>query len=173
MMTQRFVVNSHLERWRERPPMQTLIMGLEGLAGKATDSYPALHVKAGIILDMCMWMCAWGGDGGWGCQNTQVGLMVPLIKEPKWHLDIMNISPLCKTLHPLMDAWCWICAGITWGNLSDFENLKGFYTSKSVYSSGGVLRSQWKQLSKVSCGSGGSLLKCEKITQTHSSGLSG
>lgn len=41
--------------------MQTLIMGLAGLAGKVTDSYPALDVKAGIIPEVCM--CARGGGG--------------------------------------------------------------------------------------------------------------
>lgn len=51
-------INSHLDRRRERlrPLMQTLIMGLAGLAGKVTDSYPALDVKAGIILDVCSCM---------------------------------------------------------------------------------------------------------------------
>ena len=33
--------------------MHTLIMGLAGLAGKVTDSYPALDVKAGIICEVC------------------------------------------------------------------------------------------------------------------------
>lgn len=62
--------------------MQTLIMGLAGLAGKVTDSYPALNVKAGIILAVCVWERACGGGGGGrGCQNTQVGLMEALITE--------------------------------------------------------------------------------------------
>lgn len=64
-----------------RPLMQTLIMGL---AGKVTDSYPSLDVKAGIILDVCACQRACGGGGGGrGCQKTQVGLMEPLITEPE------------------------------------------------------------------------------------------
>lgn len=60
--------------------MQTLIMGLAGLSGKVTDSYPALDVKAGIIPDVCACKRARGGGGGrWGSQNTQVGLMLSLI----------------------------------------------------------------------------------------------
>lgn len=62
--------------------MQTLIMGLAGPAGKVTDSYPALDVKAGIISEVCMCQRACGGGGGgWGCQNTQVGFMESLITE--------------------------------------------------------------------------------------------
>lgn len=34
--------------------MQTLIMGLAALAGKVTDRYPAVDVKAGIILGVCV-----------------------------------------------------------------------------------------------------------------------
>lgn len=60
--------------------MQTLIMGLAGLAGKVTDSYPALDVKPGIMSDVCVRERACGG-GGRGCQNTQVALMESLITE--------------------------------------------------------------------------------------------
>lgn len=62
--------------WREwvHLLMHTLVMGLAALAGKVTNSYPALDVKAGIILVVCMWtrVCRSGGQGG---QNTQVCLM--------------------------------------------------------------------------------------------------
>lgn len=54
--------------------MQTLIMALAALAGKVTDSYPALDLKAGIILEVCECKRACGGAGQGG-QNIQVCLM--------------------------------------------------------------------------------------------------